>query len=153
LTSTAFGPAAPIPAKYAGCAGQDVSPPLSWNDPPPGTVTLALIIHDPDAPVAGGWTHWVLFDMTAQQRSLAEAVPHSAQLAAGGTHGNNSWDRLGYGGPCPPVGDPAHTYRFTLYAVDRQLGLATSSTRAQVLAALQGRTLGEALLTGTYRRP
>lgn len=152
LSTTALASSAAIPTKFT-CDGQDVSPTLSWNDPPAGTATFALIVDDPDAPVAGGWTHWVLFDLPAQQRALAENVPKTAQLAAGGTHGYNSWDRVGYGGPCPPRGDRPHTYRFTLYAVSGQLGLAGGSTRSQVLAALQGRTLEQALLTGTYQRP
>jgi len=115
-------------------------------------VTFALIVDDPDAPVAGGWTHWVLFDLPNDLRGLFQNLPNT-QFAYGGTFGNNSWDQYGYRGPCPPRGDRPHTYRFTLYAVDRRLGLAAYSTRAQVLSALQGRTLGQALLTGTYQRP
>ncbi|KKL66619.1 hypothetical protein LCGC14_2143140, partial [marine sediment metagenome] len=116
----AFGNGDPIPTKYT-CDDQDISPPLQWGDPPEGTRSFALICDDPDAPV-GTWVHWVLYNLPASARDLPEAVPSDAELSGGGRHGQNSWRRPGYGGPCPPGG--THRYFFKLYALDDELDLA-----------------------------
>ena len=149
LTSTAFNAGQPIPASYT-CDGQDHSPPLQWGDPPAGTQSFALIVDAPDAP-AGAWVHWVLFNLPAQTRSLpAAVVPAQAERADGSRQGQNSWRRIGYGGPCPPRG--IHRYVFKLYALDTALDLAAGATQAQVVRALAGHILGQTELTGTYRR-
>jgi len=139
LTSPAFEPGATIPARYT-CDGSDISPPLELSGVPAGSVSLALVMDDPDAP-AGVWDHWIEFDIQPRD-SVPEAV------AVLGTAGNNSWGRTGYGGPCPPSG--THRYFFTAYALDTQLGLASGSTKAEVLEAVQGHVLEEATLMGRY---
>lgn len=144
LTSTAFGPGQAIPVKYT-CDGEDIAPPLHWNDPPAGTQGFALIMDDPDAPV-GVWDHWILFNIPAV---LAE-LPEQARLPAGCREGQNSWKRTGYGGPCPPGG--THRYFFKLYALDAQLNLPDGATKKQLLDAMTGHVLGQAELMGTYRR-
>jgi len=148
LTSTAFAPGQPIPRKYT-CDGENVSPPLRWSDPPQGTRSLALICDDPDAP-AGTWVHWVLYNLPATARALAEAVPANADLPDGSRHGKNGWGRLGYGGPCPPSG--THRYFFKLYALDTVLGLASGMDKSQLLQAMQGHILAQTELMGTYKR-
>ena len=148
LTSPAFAAGEPIPPRYT-CDGDDVSPPLAWSDPPPGTQSLALICDDPDAPV-GTWVHWVLYDLPADARELPEAVPADAELPGGGRQGNNSWPRLGYGGPCPPSG--SHRYFFKLYALDTVLDLDAGASKKQVLGAMEGHVLAEAELMGVYSR-
>jgi Raf kinase inhibitor-like YbhB/YbcL family protein len=148
LTSTAFAPAEPIPQKYT-CDGQDVSPPLQWSDPPQGTQSLALICDDPDAPI-GTWVHWVLYNLPAESRSLPEAVPSDADLSDGSRHGNNSWRRPGYGGPCPPGG--THRYFFKLYALDTVLDLKAGAGKKQALQAMEGHILAQAELMGVYSR-
>lgn len=148
LKSPAFGYGEPIPRRYT-CDGEDVSPPLEWTDPPAGTVSFALIMDDPDAPV-GTWDHWVLFDIPADVRSLPEGVPPDAEPPQGGRHGQNSWRRLGYGGPCPPGG--THRYFFRLYALDTTLDLPSGATKGDVLQAMEGHILGQAELMGTYSR-
>lgn len=147
LTSQAFAEGEMVPTDFT-CDGVDQSPPLRWSGVPEGTQSLALVMDDPDAP-AGTWVHWVLFDLPADSSGLPDAVSNQAQ-AAGGVHGTNSWGELGYGGPCPPSG--THRYVFRLYAADQPLGLAAGATKAQVLAALEGHTLAEAELIGTYSR-
>ncbi|HET8760766.1 MAG TPA: YbhB/YbcL family Raf kinase inhibitor-like protein [Nitrospiria bacterium] len=149
LTSPVIGPGQVIPKKYT-CDGPDVSLPLAWSDPPAGTRSLALIADDPDAPV-GDWVHWVLYDLPAHVRELPEGVPRDNTLPDGSKQGKNDFGRLGYGGPCPPPGRP-HRYVFTLYAVDRQLGLAPGATKAQLLNALKGHILGEAQWVARYGR-
>jgi Raf kinase inhibitor-like YbhB/YbcL family protein len=148
MTSSAFAHGGAIPIKY-GCDGDDISPPLGWGDPPEGTRSLALICDDPDAP-AGTWVHWVLYNLPAETQALAEAVPPDAELADGSRHGQNSWRRLGYGGPCPPSG--IHRYFFKLYALDAALDLAPSAGKEQLLQAMEGHILGQAEVMGTYSR-
>lgn len=148
LTSTAFAQGDPIPAKYT-CDGQDISPPLGWSDPPEGTRSFALINDDPDAPV-GTWDHWVIYNLPSETRSLPEAVSSDAELPDGSRNGQNSWRRLGYGGPCPPSG--THRYFFKLYALDTALGLDPGAGKQQVLTAMEGHILGQAELMGVYSR-
>jgi Raf kinase inhibitor-like YbhB/YbcL family protein len=149
LESSAFKAGETIPARYT-CDGDDVSPPLSWADPPPGTESFTLIVDDPDAPV-GTWDHWVLFSIAAAVRSLPENVPPDAVVDGVGVHGANSWRNLGYGGPCPPQG-PAHRYFLRLYALDTVLDLKAGASRGDVERAMQGHILAESELIGQYGR-
>ncbi len=150
LTSTAFEPDGPIPARYT-CDGEDTAPPLQWSDPPQGTRSFALIVDDPDAPDPRApqrvWVHWVLYDLSADARSLPEG---GAPLPPGTRQGRNDWGRTGYGGPCPPIG--RHRYFHKLYALDTVLGDLHEPTKAQLLAAMEGHVLAEAQLVGTYER-
>lgn len=148
LTSAAFAPGEAVPVRYT-CDGDDISPPLEWQDPPENTKSFALIADDPDAP-AGTWVHWVLFNLPAETRSLPEAVPADTELADGGQHGKNSWKRLGYGGPCPPGG--THRYFFKLYALDTVLDLDAGASKEQLLQAMEGHILVQTEVMGTYTR-
>lgn len=148
LTSPAFAQEQPIPQKFS-CDGEDVSPALQWSGPPPNTQSLALIMDDPDAPV-GTWVHWVLFNLPADSHTLPEAVAPEAELADGSRHGQNSWKRLGYGGPCPPHG--THRYFFKLYALDVPLNLSSGADKGQLLQAMEGHILVQTELMGTYSR-
>src|SRR5262249_49137334 len=118
-TSKAFQPGLTIPKPYTG-DGADRSPPLAWSEPPAGTQSLALICDDPDAP-RGTWVHWVLFNLPAPTRELAEGVPTTETLGNGAKQGKNDFGNLGYGGPAPPHGEP-HRYCFQLYTPDVALG-------------------------------
>lgn len=149
VSSQAFQEGDRIPAKYT-CQGQDVSPPLTWGEPPVGTQSFALIMDDPDAPV-GVFTHWVIFNIPSDSRQLAEAIPTQAQLSSGALQGKNDFGRIGYGGPCPPPGRP-HRYQFTLYALDQPLDLKVGASKKQVLDAMQGHILAQGQLMGTYQR-
>ena len=143
ITSPAFANEVAIPSKYS-CDGQNISPPLQWSDPPPGTGSLALIVDDPDAP-AGTWTHWVVFNISPDLREL----PDNMQAAdLGVTIGENSSGHSNYNGPCPPSG--THHYFFKLYALDTTLSLDKSAGEKQVLAAMEGHILAEADLMGTF---
>jgi hypothetical protein len=148
LTSSAFLHEQPIPVKYS-CDGDDISPPLAWGEPPEGAQSFALIADDPDAPV-GTWVHWVLYDIPADKRALQEAIPPEPELQDGSRHGENSWGRWDYGGPCPPSG--THRYFFKLYALDRLVGLEVGATKADLLEAMEGHILAQAELMGTYTR-
>ena len=149
VSSSAFQEGGKIPAKYT-CEGQDVSPALTWGEPPVETRSFALIVDDPDAP-GGVFTHWVLFNLPAGDRGLSEAVPAQAQLPDGSLQGKNDFGKIGYGGPCPPPGRP-HRYRFTLYALAQPLDLTAGASKKQVIDAMQGHIIAQGQLIGTYQR-
>src|SRR5216117_1384043 len=149
LKSSAFQSGAEIPRKYT-CDANDVSPSLSWDKAPAGTKALALIADDPDAPV-GTWVHWVIYDLPADTKELAEGIATSETLANGAKQGINDFRKVGYGGPCPPPGLP-HRYFFKLYALDAELSLKPRATKQDVERAMEGHIIAQAQLMGTYQR-
>jgi Raf kinase inhibitor-like YbhB/YbcL family protein len=149
LKSSAFQSGADIPRKHT-CDGTDLSPPLRWENAPAGAKSLALITDDPDAPV-GTWVHWVIYDLPAGSKELAEGIATSENLSSGAKQGINDFRKVGYGGPCPPPG-PAHRYFFKLYALDVETKLKPRATKRQLLDAMKGRILAEAQLMGRYGR-
>ncbi|NMC71776.1 MAG: YbhB/YbcL family Raf kinase inhibitor-like protein [Myxococcales bacterium] len=153
LTSPDFADGQPIPRVHAYTGeGENRPPRLAWSNLPPGTVELALIVDDPDAPRPEPWVHDVLYnipvDATPEAMVLRDAAVDSVLRFVPGT---NSWGERGWGGPFPPPGAP-HRYVFTLYALDTTVNLPPGATKEQLLAAIDGHVLGTAVLTGTYRR-
>jgi Raf kinase inhibitor-like YbhB/YbcL family protein len=152
LTSPAFADSGAIPPRYT-CEGEDISPELRWTGNRSGTKSFGLIVDDPDAPDPRApkitWVHWVLYDIPADVHVLPENVA-SQSLPAGIKQGLNDWKRLGYGGPCPPIG--THRYFFKLYALDAVLPDLGRPTKAQLLDAMKGHVLEEAQLIGTYKK-
>jgi len=150
ISSPAFSHMGSIPAKYT-CEGEDISPPLVFSDPPAGTVSLALIVDDPDAPDPAApkmtWVHWVLYDLPPETGGLEEGVE---SLPPGSKEGRNDWGRIGYGGPCPPIG--RHRYFFKLYALDSKISGLRTPTKKELEEAMQGHVLGRVELIGTYRK-
>jgi Raf kinase inhibitor-like YbhB/YbcL family protein len=144
LTSTAFADGAPIPAKYSG-EGKNISPPLAWTFLPEGTRSLALIVHDPDAP-SGDFTHWLAWNIDPEPGGLDEGGAAPAE-------GANGRGEPGYLGPAPPPGDGAHRYFHELHALDSTLDLEPGASREQLEEALDGHVLGKAQLMGTFERP
>jgi len=149
LTSAAFTHGASIPVKHTG-DGPDVSPALTWTDPPVGTKSFVLICDDPDAP-AGTWVHWVMYDIPVDARRMEENVSKKETVLGTAKQGQNDFRRIGYDGPAPPPGKP-HRYVFKLYAVDIETGLAPGATKKQALKAIKGHLLADAELMGTYQR-
>jgi Raf kinase inhibitor-like YbhB/YbcL family protein len=149
LTSTAFETENSIPSKFS-CEGRDVSPELSWSRPPAGTKSLALIMHDPDAPLEGGYTHWLVYNIPASVNHLPENVPNQDKLPGGGLQGKNDSGKYGYTGPCPPSG--THRYYFRLYALDRELDSGAGASKAALEKAMEGHVLAKAELLGRYKR-
>jgi len=147
ITTPAFANGGTVPKKFT-CDGPDLSPALAWRDPPPATRSLALIMDDPDAP-AGTWVHWVLYNLPATTKELAEGVEKSEHLANGALQGRNDFRKIGYNGPCPPPGTP-HRYFFKLYALDANLNLKAGATKADVERAMKGHVLAEAQVMGKY---
>jgi len=149
LSSAAFAPGQPIPTPYT-CDGRDLSPPLKWGKVPPETQSLALIADDPDAP-RGTWVHWVLYGIPSTVTELPEGVPPDKVVLDGVKQGLNDFQRMDYGGPCPPRGKP-HRYFFKLYALDCELDLKPGATKPQLLQTMEGHILAKGELMGRYQR-
>jgi len=143
ISSTAFKHGEAIPARYS-CDGSDINPPLKIGPPPENTITIALIMDDPDAPV-GTWVHWVVWNLPQETREILEK-----SLPSGAIQGKNSWKRNSYGGPCPPSG--THRYFFKIYALDTALNLNQATTKADLEQAMQDHILAKGELMGTYKR-
>jgi Raf kinase inhibitor-like YbhB/YbcL family protein len=144
LTSPAFTEGGAIPAKYT-CDGDNISPPLAWGQAPEGTAAFVLIAEDIDARL---WTHWLVVNLPADTTSLDDGA--SGKLPEGAIEGSTDFGPTSYGGPCPPSGE--HRYSFTLYALSERLELGAEVNAAPIRAAMFGKVLGEAKLTGKYRR-
>ena len=132
-----------IPQVYT-CDGGNISPPLSWTGIPSNTVSLTLIMDDPDAP-AGTWVHWVLFNLPPDLIGIEQGK------SGGGTQGINDFKQIGYGGPCPPKGK-THHYYFKVYALDTMLDLKSGATKDQTESLMRGHILAQGLLIGKYGR-
>lgn len=149
LRSPAFAHEKHIPVKHT-CDGANVSPLLRWSHAPDTTKSFALICEDPDAP-AHVWTHWLIYNLPATTGELPEHVPPAEALPSGALQGVNDFNRIGYGGPCPPAGQPHH-YHFKLYALDSTLRLPPAATKLALQRALAGHVLAETQLVGLYQR-
>ncbi len=154
LSSPAFTANQPIPVQHTG-DGPDVCPALSWKGVPDGTRSLAIIMDDPDAPTPQPWVHWVIWNIPGDAPGLPEGMPRKDKLdnPKGALQGKNSWPsgNIGYRGPAPPPGKP-HRYYFKLYALDTLLTLPAGADKSQLLKAMQGHTLAQGELMGTYQR-
>jgi len=147
LTSSAFQDGERIPDQYT-CVGQDMSPPLRWENAPQGVKSYALLVDDPDVE-SEEWVHWVVFNIPANVTSLDEHIACGEKLASGAIQGANSWNDNGYGGPCPPL-NKVHRYTFRLYALDSSLSLSDSATKEDLLGAIEGHVLAESQLVGIF---
>jgi len=143
ISSTAFENNGNIPEKYS-CDGMDLNPPLRFENVPPGTKSLALIVDDPDAPM-GTWVHWVVWNIDPKTGEIRENT-----VPKGALQGINDFRKHDYGGPCPPSG--THRYFFKLYALDAFLNLDTNARKADLEKAMNGRIVAQAQLVGLYKR-
>ena len=141
ITSPVFKNDGMIPAKYS-CEGADISPALQLGKIPAGAKSLALILHDPDAPMPGGFTHWVMWNM-----ALDGKIPENYK---GADQGNNGMKQNGYKGMCPPTG--THHYHFMVYALDTKLTLDKNTDKAGLEKAMQGHILASGDLVGLYKK-
>ncbi|KAA0206448.1 YbhB/YbcL family Raf kinase inhibitor-like protein [Candidatus Uhrbacteria bacterium] len=139
LSSPAFVADNSIPSKYT-CDGDDLVPPLTIDDTPAEAASFVMVVDDPDSP-SGDWLHWLAYDIPGSTREILEGQEV-------GTQGLNSWNRTGYGGPCPGQGE--HRYVFRLYALDKMLDLPPGARLPDVERAMTGAVLAEANLMGKY---
>ena len=144
LSSNSFQNGQPIPVQFT-CDGPNHSPALSWNEPPAGTKSFALVVDDPDAP-SGTFRHWAVYDIPANTRSLAPGQSLGAEAI-------NDFGKPGYGGPCPPRGHGKHHYHFKLFALDvERLNLAAGPKVLDVENEASRHAIAKGELIGTYER-
>lgn len=141
IISSSFLNNAKIPSKYT-CDGENISPPLEFIDVPTRTISLVLIVDDPDAP-SNTWVHWVVYNIDPKVKKVKEnSVPNGAVL------GMTDFGKPGWGGPCPPSG--SHRYFFKLYALDKILDLPEGITKHQLLEKMTDHVVEQAQLIGVY---
>jgi Raf kinase inhibitor-like YbhB/YbcL family protein len=152
ITSSSFPHDGVVPVRHT-CEGHDTSPELFWTEVPEGAKSLVLIVDDPDAPDPAApkrtWVHWVLYNIPVSAEGLTEAI-ETTLLPSGTLQGLNDWQRAGYGGPCPPVGN--HRYFFKLYALDTVLPDLKLPTKAKLEQAMQGHVIASSELIGRYQK-
>jgi Raf kinase inhibitor-like YbhB/YbcL family protein len=150
LSSGDFPAGGTIPTAFMAtdCGGQNHSPGLVWANAPKNAKSFALVMHDPDAPIAGGFDHWVVYNLPAAMHELAVNAKLSANQL-----GTTSRDTADYYGPCPPPGPPHH-YTLTLYALDLpHIETSAPLTAAQLEERIAGHVLARAVLRATAGRP
>lgn len=145
ITSPAFAEHGAIPERFSN-AGGDNSPELSWDGVPDGTAELLLVVHDPDAPLADGFTHWIAAGIDPSSTGLAE------NAEGGFTAGLNDAGQPAYMGPAPPPGHGPHHYYFHLYALDTNVDVDDSTTRQDVIEMIDGHIIEQARLVGTFEQ-
>lgn len=143
LTSPNFENNQSIPSKFT-CQGENVSPELNIIDIPEKTESMVLIIDDPDAP-NGNWVHWLVWNIPASTRHIPANVGPLFSV-----QGLTSFNKSGYGGPCPPSG--IHRYFFKLYALDNMLDLPLTTKKSDLWKAMENHILAETELMGTYQK-
>lgn len=149
ISSPAFNHKEFIPVKFT-CDGPNVSPELLWSGAPAGTKSFALICDDPDAPV-GTWVHWVIYNIPSDVNRLEEGIPREEKLENGITQGKNDFGYIGYGGPCPPKGNP-HRYFFKLYALNMATQFEPGLTKDELLKKIEGHVIQKTEFYGKYQR-
>ncbi|HXA67265.1 MAG TPA: YbhB/YbcL family Raf kinase inhibitor-like protein [Bryobacteraceae bacterium] len=155
LTTSAFSDGGIVPARFTQNDPNAVSPKLEWTNVPPGTVTFALILHDPDVALqrkTDNVLHWMVFNIPGTAHELPEGVPANATLSDGTIQAKNLRGAVGYMGPGAPAAGPEHHYTFELFALDTKLDLGPDATRADVLKAIDGHILGKGVLVGRFHR-
>lgn len=142
VRSNAFEGHGPIPERHTS-DGEDVSPPLEWGGVPEDTRSFAVAVHDPDAPLVDGFTHWVAYNIAGDSRGLPEG-------GEGATAGVNSFGAEGYNGPAPPPGHGPHHYYFWVYALDEDLELEPGLDRRDLLSRIEDHVIEQARVIGLY---
>ena len=144
VVSPAFTDNGEFPVKFT-CHGSDINPPLEFKNIPLKTKSIALTVHDPDAP-EGVWVHWVVYNIKPDTKSIPENTVPGRELF-------NDFGRYHYGGPCPPD-EKEHHYIFRVYALDRVMdNINEGATMKDLEKNVRGRILAQAKLTGVYRKP
>jgi Raf kinase inhibitor-like YbhB/YbcL family protein len=144
ITSPAFETHRPIPDRHAS-TGEDLAPELRWSGAPSGTKAFAVVVHDPDAPLVDGFTHWVAYGIAGD----ATGLPEGGGDARAGT---NSLGAQRYNGPAPPEGHGTHHYYFWVYALDEDLDLEPGLERRALLERIESHVIEQARLIGTFKR-
>jgi Raf kinase inhibitor-like YbhB/YbcL family protein len=163
LTIPGFPDGGQIPVRFSQAAegaapGEGTSPAISWANPPAGTQSFVLNMHDMDVvrnKTMDDQAHWVVWNIPAAATGLPEGVPKGSRLPDGSYQISATGPV--YRGPGAPATGPLHHYMFELYALDTKLDVQPATdafdTRANVLKAMQGHILGKAVYGGLFKRP
>src|SRR6267154_1096947 len=163
LTIAAFPDGGQIPVKFSQAAegaapGEGTSPAIGWANPPAGTQSFVLNMHDMDVArnkTTDDQAHWVVWNIPATATGLPEGVPKGSQLADGAYQISATGPM--YRGPGAPANGPPHHYMFEVYALDTKLDVTPAAdafeSRANVMKAMQGHILGKAVYGGLFKRP
>ncbi len=131
-----------------GCNGKNISPQLAWFNAPQDAKSFAVVCHDPDAPHANGWYHWLVVNIPASVHEIK-----AGEKINGALETLTSYNENAYGGACPPVGHGIHHYNFTVYALDEaKLDVAADTAPVEVEKLIKAHALAQATLTGLYER-
>lgn len=160
LTSADIAPGKPVAQKFIyhsfGCTGENVSPELSWSNPPEGTKSFAVLMHDPDAPTGGaGFWHWIVYNIPASTRSLPQGAgaADGKALPPGAIQAENDFGDAAWGGPCPPPGSGVHKYNYTVYALAVEKLDLPKNVKASVAGfTINKNAIGKATLIVPYSR-
>ncbi len=146
LNTNAFLDAGILPVLYT-CDGKNVSPQFDWVNTPEKTQAFAMILADPEAPKSPFY-HWLVYNIPQNETALAQGI---TQYSAGTLIGKNDFGKTSYGGPCPPKGS-AHSYVFTIYALDNKLTIPAGADAKTVMDAMKNHVLAKTQLTAVYSR-
>ncbi len=138
-----------------GCDGENISPQLSWKNPPEGTKSFALTVYDPDAPTGSGWWHWVVLNIPKHHDNLARGFGDKEEFRLKNdiTQIKNDYGTYTYGGPCPPKGDKPHRYIFTIHALKTsKIMLNRSDSAAKAGFMINANSIGTASFSAKFGR-
>ena len=157
ITSSSFKDGERLAVKMAGnnkqnpnCVGENVSPALSWANPPAGTKSYALLMFDPEGRPPGGVSHWVAYGIPISVTGFAEG--EASKQTDKYVGGKSLMGLPHYFGPCTPPGPPHH-YIFSLMATDLEpTALKEGMTRDELIKALDGHAKGATSLVGIFSK-
>ncbi len=138
-----------------GCRGRNLSPAMTISGVPAGTRSLAITMFDPDAPTQSGWWQWLAYNLPAGTRRVAEGAGAAGghRLPRGARQGINDFSQRAYGGPCPPVGAPAHRYEFILWAEKvRALNVPGNASAALISLMIERYAIAHRVVVVPYGR-
>jgi Raf kinase inhibitor-like YbhB/YbcL family protein len=136
-----------------GCSGENKSPQLNWSNAPKGTKSFAITVYDPDAPTGSGWWHWLVVNIPKSTTSVVNNASTQGTLPKGAVETVTDYGSTGFGGACPPQGDKAHSYIFTVYALDvEKLEVTEKSDSALVGYMINQHVLEKASMVSYYQR-
>lgn len=136
-----------------GCSGKNISPKLHWSNPPKGTKSFAITVYDPDAPTGSGWWHWIVVNIPFDTTEIATNASAAKALPKGAFETMTDYGSSSFGGACPPKGDKAHEYRFTIHALDvEKLDVNAKSDSALVGYMINKHTIEKATIVSYYKK-
>ncbi len=136
-----------------GCSGENKSPELHWSNAPKGTKSFAITVYDQDAPTGSGWWHWLVVNIPSKTTAVKTDASAGKTLPKNSVETMTDYGSSAFGGACPPEGDKAHRYVFTIHALDTEkLDLTAKSDSALVGYMINSHTIKKASLMSYYER-